>query len=130
MNRAAEQLFLSQPALTSAVRELETEIGITLFVRSGRGSRLTAEGESFLKKARILYEQAQMLEDNYKAEKKILHRLRISTQHYSFVTEAFIRAIRSYEPERYEFALRETRTGEVIRDVTDARSDIGILFKS
>ena len=68
MNRAAEQLFLSQPALTSAVRELETEIGITLFIRSGRGSRLTAEGENFLKKARILYEQAQMLEDSYKAE--------------------------------------------------------------
>ena len=130
MNRAAEQLFISQPALTSAVQELEKEIGITLFLRTGRGSRLTTEGEIFLKKARQLYEQAQMLEDSYKPDKKIFHRLRISSQHYAFVAEAFARAVRAYEPERYEFALRETRTVEVIRDVTDARSDIGILFRS
>ena len=47
MNKAAELLYIAQPSLTSAVKELEKEIGITIFNRSGRGVTLTADGEEF-----------------------------------------------------------------------------------
>ncbi len=53
-NKAAEQLYVSQPSLTSAVKELERELGITLFYRSGRGVTLTGDGTEFLLYAKQL----------------------------------------------------------------------------
>ena len=61
LNRAAEQLYLSQPSLTSAVRELEKELGIVLFNRSGRGVTPTQDGAEFLLYARQLYHQYESL---------------------------------------------------------------------
>lgn len=55
LNKAADQLYISQPSLTEAVREMEKELGITIFYRSGRGVSLTADGAEFLLYARQVY---------------------------------------------------------------------------
>ena len=63
---AAKKLFISQPSLTKAVRELEKEMGITIFERTNRGIVISKEGETFLGYARQVLEQAALLEETYK----------------------------------------------------------------
>lgn len=127
-NRAAEKLFVAQPSLTSAVKELEKEIGITIFNRSGRGVTLTAEGAGFLPYARSVVDQYQNLMDVYGKTGIRRQKFAVSTQHYSFAVKAFVEMTRSFDVAEYEFAIRETRTRDVIDDVASSRSEIGILY--
>ncbi|MBQ9263033.1 MAG: LysR family transcriptional regulator [Clostridia bacterium] len=127
-NKAAEQLFVAQPSLTNAVKELEKEIGITIFNRTGRGVTLTAEGVKFLPYARQVYGQYQNLLDAYGQQSARRQQFAVSTQHYSFAVKAFVEMTKTFDVAEYEFAIRETRTRNVIDDVAAARSEIGILY--
>ena len=127
-NRAAERLYLSQPSLTNAVRELERELGLTLFTRSARGAALTADGESFIPYARSVCEQFQRLQETYGRGGVRKQKFAVSTQHYSFAVKAFVEMARTVDVAQYEFAIRETRTREVIEDVATLRSEIGLLY--
>ena len=128
MNRAAESLYVTQPALTGAIRELEGELGITIFNRTNRGVSLTNEGRRFLHYARQVYQQFELMEQEYLRPKKRV--FGVSTQHYSFVTKAFVDTVRQFDASRFEYAIRETRTIDVIHDVAQGRSAIGVLFRS
>lgn len=130
LNRAAEQLYLSQPSLTSAVRELEKELGIVLFNRSGRGVTPTQDGAEFLLYARQLYHQYESLMDKYSGGKNIKRKFGVSTQHYSFAVKAFVELVKRFDTSQYEFAIRETKTRDVISDVATLKSEIGILYLS
>lgn len=130
MNRAAAKLFISQPTLTGAIKELEKETGITIFHRSTRGISTTLEGEEFLRNARQLYRQYELLEDKYGPKGNIKHKFCVSSQHYTFVVKAFADTVNTYGTSRYEFELKETRTLQVIRDVADGFSEIGVLYRS
>ena len=130
MNRAAGRLFVSQPALTGTIQSLESEIDITIFSRSKRGVSLTAEGEEFLKYARQLYQQYEVLEDKYGAEGSRRKKFAVSAQHYTFAVRAFTDTVRHFGTLQFEFAMRETKTREVIADVGSGRSEVGILFLS
>ena len=128
MNAAAEKLFVTQPSLSNAVKELEKELGIEIFLRSSRGISLSAEGAEFLGYARQVVEQAELLEQRY-ADKKPSRRLfSVSTQHYAFSVNAFVNLIREYNQNEYEFTLRETQTHDIIEDVKNLRSEIGVLY--
>ncbi len=129
-NRAAARLFIAQPSLTSAIRELEKELGLTLFNRGGKGATLTADGAAFLPYARSVMTQYQSLLDAYGRQGTRRQKFAVSTQHYSFAVKAFVEVTRAYDVAEYEFALRETRTGQVIDDVAAGRSEIGILYLS
>lgn len=129
-NRAAERLYIAQPSLTSAIKELERELGVILFNRSGKGATLTAEGANFLPYARSVIMQFQNLLDAYGKAGIRRQRFSVSTQHYSFAVKAFAILTRACDVAEYEFAIRETRTQQVIDDVAAGRSDIGILYLS
>lgn len=128
MNEAAKALFISQPSLSGAVRELESEIGITLFNRSNRGIQITTEGLEFLGYARQTLEQYRLMEQRYIEKQNYKKKFHVSTQHYTFAVKAFAETIRKTGMEEYDFAIYETRTHEVIEDVKNCRSDIGILY--
>lgn len=128
MNKAAEALFISQPTLTSAVKELEREIGITLFQRTGKGAVLTAGGEDFLIYARQLYQQYELIESRYSNKANIKRKFGISSQHYSFAVKAFVETVKKFDTLNYEFAMRECKTADVISDVSTLKSEIGILY--
>lgn len=130
MNRSAEKLFVSQPTLTSAVKELEKETGISIFNRTGKGISVTSEGMEFLRYARQVYLQYELLESKYSDKAKIKHKFGVSTQHYSFVSKAFAEMVKQFDTLQFEFAIRETKTAMVIRDVSEMRSEIGILYLS
>ena len=127
-NKAADKLYVSQPSLTSAVKELEKEIGILIFNRSGKGVTLTAEGLNFLPYARQVYSQYQNLLDVYSKQGKRKRQFAVSTQHYSFAVKAFVELTKTFDVAEYEFAIRETRTKDVMDDVASSRSEIGILY--
>ena len=129
MNKAAELLYIAQPSLTSAVKELEKETGITIFNRSGKGVSLTADGTEFLTYARQVYQQYEALQERYTGG-KVRKKFGVSAQHYSFAVKAFVELVRKFDTYDYEFAIRETKTGEVISDVNTMKSEIGILYLS
>lgn len=127
MNEAAKKLFISQPSLSSTVKELEEEMGIELFIRSNRGIQTTPEGLEFLGYARQVVEQYELLEDKY-IEKKVKKKFSVSTQHYTFAVKAFVEMVKKVGMEEYEFAIHETKTYEVITSVKNYQSELGILY--
>lgn len=128
INKAAQKLFISQPSLSNALKELEKEIGITIFLRTNQGIMITSEGSEFLGYARQVVEQAELLENRYSIAPAPQQHFSVSAQHYAFAVSAFVRLLKEYEREEYEFALRETKTYEIIADVKNLRSEIGILY--
>ena len=109
MNEAAKSLFVSQPSLSNAIRELEQEIGISIFHRSNKGIVISPEGIEFMGYARQVVEQSTLLEEKYLGAKPQKIHFSVSTQHYSFAVNAFVDLIREYGMEEYEFHLRETK---------------------
>ena len=128
LNKAAEQLYVSQPSLTSAMKELEKELGIILFYRSGRGVTLTNDGTEFLLYAKQIYSQYESVMEKYGKGEARKKKFGVSTQHYSFAVKAFVEMAKEFDMSKYEFAIRETRTAEVIRDVSTMKSEIGVLY--
>lgn len=127
---AAKELFISQPSLTNAIKELEHEMQITIFHRTNKGIVVSNEGDEFLAYARQVLEQANLLEERYLNVKKQSPRFSVSTQHYSFAVNAFVDVIREFGGNQYDFTLRETQTYEIIEDVSRLKSEIGILYTS
>ena len=130
ITEAAKRLFISQPSLTNAIRELETEMQVTIFKRTNKGVTISNEGDMFLSYARQVLEQANLLEEKFKNTDKQSPRFSVSCQHYSFAVNAFVDVIREFDANRYDFTLRETQTYEIIEDVSRLKSEIGILYTS
>lgn len=128
INEAAKRLFITQPSLSNAIRDLEEEIHISIFDRSNKGISLSKEGVEFLSYARQVVEQAELLESRYLNAKPSPQNFSVSTQHYAFAVNAFVSLVSEYGQEEYELALRETKTYEIIEDVKSLRSEIGILY--
>ena len=129
-NKAAEKLFVSQPSLTATSHDLEDELGIEIFNRTGRGVTLTNDGTEFLTSARQLYIDYQSVMEKYGENGKIKKKFGVSTQHYSFAVKSFVEMVKDFNTNEYEFAIRETKTREVIEDVATLKSEIGILYLS
>lgn len=124
---AAEKLFISQPSLTTAIRELESEMGVTIFSRTNRGVIVSREGEEFLGYARQILSQAQLLQERFSGREQGEKRFAVSSQHFNFTVLAFSRLVQNFRGPRYSFHFRETTTYEVLEDVSQLRSEVGIL---
>lgn len=127
ISAAAEKLFISQPSLTTAIRELESEMGVTIFSRTNRGVIVSREGEEFLGYARQIISQAQLLQERFSGREQGEKRFAVSSQHFNFTVLAFSRLVQNFRGPRYSFHFRETTTYEVLEDVSQLRSEVGIL---
>lgn len=130
ITKAADELYLSQPSLSHAIKELEKEMNITLFHRSSKGVTLTSEGEEFLLYARQISEQINLMNRRYKDDEAPQQIFSVAGQHYAFVVDAFVRLLKQYEDHDYQATLKELRTYEVIEDVANLKSEIGIIYRS
>jgi DNA-binding transcriptional LysR family regulator len=127
---AADVLYVAQPTMSAAMKDLETRVGRALLVRSARGITLTTDGVEFLGYARQVVEQVELLEQRYLDRPPSRRLLGVSTQHYSFAVDAFVRMVKATGAAEYEFTLRETRTWDIIEDVRTLRSELGILYRN
>ncbi len=128
MNEAAKAMFISQPSLSASVKDLEDEIGIEIFIRSNRGISLTPEGKEFLGYARQVVQQYELIEKRYIDKGEYKKRFSVSMQHYTFAVNAFIEVINRYGIDEYDFSVYETRTNDVILNVRNFKSEVGILY--
>ncbi|WP_127586420.1 LysR family transcriptional regulator [Paenibacillus koleovorans] len=128
ISEAAKRLFISQPSLSSAVKEIEQEVGIEIFLRTSKGIVLSSDGAEFLSYARQVVEQAELLEQRYMNLKPSKKLFSISTQHYAFAVQAFVSLLKELNVDEYECTLRETRTYEIFDDVRNMRSEVGIIY--
>ena len=129
-NKASEVLYISQPSLTESIKELEKELNITIFYRSGKGVTLTNEGVEFLAYARELYGQFENVLERYGENGNRKKMFSVSTQHYTFAVKSFVELVKKLDTSEFEFAIREEQTQKVIDDVINMNSEIGILFLS
>ncbi len=130
ITEAAKSLFIAQPSLSAAIRELEEETATTIFARKARGVLLTPEGTEFLGYARQVVQQAALIEEKYIARQAVKQRFSVSTQHYSFTSSAFVELVRAHSGQAYDFTLREGKTYDTIMDVKNLRSEMGVIYKS
>lgn len=128
INEAAKKLFISQPALTAALKSLEEEVGFDIFLRTKSGISLTVKGSEFLGYAKSVIEQYDILEAKFVSGANVKHTFHVSMQHYTFAVNAFVEVIRQYGMDEYEFEIHETKTHEVIENVKNQRSEIGVLY--
>ncbi len=129
-NEASRKMFVTQPTLSTALKELESELGILIFQRTNHGIDITTEGIEFLGYARKVVEQTEQIQERFSPKHSRTVRFTVCSQHYSFVVSAFIKLINTYGVESYDFCLREARTLDIIRDVHNLSADIGILYLS
>ena len=128
VNEAAKHLFITQPSLSNAVKELESEMGIQIFQRTQKGMILTIAGTVFLTYAQQILEQVELMEEKYKGTRTRRRLFSISSQHYAFAVHAFVQLINTYGKNEYEFTFRETQTTNIIEDVSSLQSELGILY--
>ena len=130
MREAATNLFITQPALSASIRELEEELGILIFNRTNKGISLTPEGREFLVYAKQSVGQYAILEDRYLSANRDRERFSVSTQHYNFAIRSFTEVIRKFNPGKFLFSIHETKTREVLKHVRDMKSEVGIVSYS
>lgn len=132
INKAAHKLFLSQSGISTAVRELEEELGIQFFIRSNRGVEFTSEGREFLGYAVSLLEQKRRIEELYGESRNAVApaHFSVSTQRYPFVDNAFLEMLNQTQDNPYQYTIRDTGMEEVIADVYEHRADVGVIFLS
>lgn len=130
ITEAAKELYLSQPSLSGAIKEVEKEVRLIIFNRCRSGVALTTEGAEFLGYARQVVQQMELLESRYIENRPEKQRFCVSTQHYTFAANAFVKLVQQFGKERYEFILNETQTYQIIQDVRNRFSDLGLLYLS
>lgn len=128
INVAAKELFLSQPSLSNAIKDLEEEMGIQILIRHKSGVTLTTEGREFLVYARQVLDQIDLLDEKYKNSKPRKSIFSVSAQHYAFVVKAFVDLVSQAKTSEYQFNLRETATQNILDDLTLFKSELGIIY--
>ncbi|MGM0241144.1 LysR family transcriptional regulator [Enterococcus sp. AZ103] len=125
-SQAAKDLFVTQPSLSSAVKDLEGELGISLFTRSKSGVLLTEEGSDFLVYAHRILAQVSMLENHYQGEKQ--KSFIVASQHYDFLSQPFLKVTNKFQQEIQSFQLIETTTKRILESLRDFESEVGIIY--
>ena len=127
ISKAAEALYMNQPNLSRAIKELETSLGITIFGRSAKGMYVTPEGEEFLEHAKKILQQIDEMEAFYKAGVPAQQRFSLSAPRASYISEAFVQFSKGLTKERAEIYYKETNAMRVVNNVLSGDFKLGIL---
>lgn len=125
-NKASKALFVAQSSLSASVKSLEEELHIKIFERSKSGIYLTGDGAEFVRYASHIVQQNDLVMERYKIG-SVYQKLRIVTQHYDFVADVFSNMLNVLIDDAYRLVLKETRTYDVIREIENGLSDVGII---
>ena len=129
IREASKNLYISQPAISSLIQNLEEELHITIFEKSGKGITVTSDGKKLIQYASRMIECENEIRTEFHCENRTPSGFvfSISSQHFIFNIYAFYRTIQHFAKDRYEVRLRETTTIDLLRDVADRRSELGLF---
>ncbi len=127
MSKASRNLFVAQPNLSRAVKELEQELGIVIFTRSTNGITVTPDGEEFVRHARDVVSKVESMENFYRVRQPITRHFSVCVPRTGYISNAFVNFSKSLGDEGYELYYKETDTYEAMREVIDGICDIGII---
>lgn len=126
ISQAAQSLFVTQPSISKAIRELEAELGIQVLQRSNKGVQFTKDGQDLLQYATVLVEEERNLHQHFQQPQNQL-RLTVTAQHFSFVTRALAETSQSLADQRYQLVLHEGHAHNVIFEVATGAATVGVL---
>lgn len=128
ITQAAENLYMSQPNLSKAIRDFEETLGFSIFRRSSKGIEPTVKGIEFLEHARAVLRQIEEMEQLYKNESPDCAQFSMSAPRASYISHAFTHFVNSMDySEGMDVSFRETHSLAVISDVLEGRSMLGII---
>lgn len=128
INKAAQNLYMGQPNLSRAIKDLEESLGIVIFNRTTRGMFVTPQGEEFLQHAKVILNQIDEVESIYNQEKNIKQKFSISVPRSGYISHAFSRFVRNVDATKpIEFFYRETNSARAINNVLHMDYNLGII---
>ena len=127
LNKAAESLLIAQPNLSRSVKELEAELGISIFTRSAKGMVLTPEGEEFICYASEILKQIDTVDKMYKTGAARKQRFSVSVPRASYISDAFVEFSKSMTDQSVEIFYKETNSQRTIHNVLSGEYKIGII---
>lgn len=127
LSKASEALLIAQPNISRSIKELEADLGITIFNRSAKGMFLTPEGEEFIGYAQGILKQIDHVEMLYKKGSPQKQRFSISVPRACYISEAFAQFSKSLGPEPAEIFYKETNSQRTIHNILDNDYRLGII---
>ena len=128
LNKAAENLYMGQPNLSRAIKELEANLGITIFERSARGMTVTPEGEKFIGYANKILTQIDEVEAIYKNGSSVTQNFSISVPRASYISEAFVNFSKKINRDApFDLVYKETNAMRAIKNILEADYNLGII---
>ncbi len=127
LNKAAEKLIIAQPNLSRAIKDLETDLGITIFERTAKGMTLTLEGEEFIGYAKGLLNQIEQVEQMYKAGTPLKQKFSISVPRACYISEAFTQFSKKLTKDPAEIFYKETNSQRTISNMLNHDYKLGII---
>ena len=124
---ASEQLFVSQPAMSIAIKDLETELGFQIFERTNTGTTLTVEGERFYEQAQSVLRNFENFESRYSKPKESERSFSVASQHYDFLAPVAVEFAKK-NPEIKNFRIFESTTYSILQEVAQGHSELGIVY--
>lgn len=127
INKAAETLLIAQPNLSRSIKELEADLGITVFDRTAKGMTLTPEGEEFIGYAKAILTQVDSVENLYKNGIPIKQRFSISVPRATYISDAFANFVKEISSDSAEIFYKETNSSRTIKNVLSDEYKLGIV---
>ena len=128
INAAAKSLYISQPSLSEVIQNLEQELGFSIFERTSKGIKITQQGMEIIRESNDIVHSFELMEEKYLGSDKSKLIFNVSAQHYTFATEAFMRLVRDLHIPEYDFTFLETTGENVIKNVKEHKSEIGLIY--
>lgn len=128
INKAAEKLYVGQPNLSRAIKELEASLGVKIFERSAKGMGLTSDGETFIRYAKTILRQVDEVESIFNGSGSVKKRFSISVPRASYISDAFARFSHSLTNEaEAEIIYKETNSLRAIKNILHEDYKLGII---
>lgn len=127
LNKAAEKLLTAAPNVSRAIKDLESDIGITIFERTAKGMELTPDGEEFINYAKGILNQIEEVEAFYKSGSAKKQKFSISVPRACYISEAFAQFSKSLTKDSAEIFYKETNSQRTIRNILENGYKLGII---
>lgn len=127
LNKASKTLLVAVPNISRSIKELEADLGITIFERTAKGMCLTLEGEEFMSYAKGIVRQIDHVEKIYKEGASNKQRFSISVPRACYISEAFARFSQSLTSDPAEIFYKETNSQRAINNMLNHEYRLGII---